>query len=337
MKVFQIQDAWSLDNLTLTQRPEPEAGPGQVKLRMKAASVNYRDLVVAQGAYGRKTDSLPRIMLCDGTGEVVEVGEGVSRFAPGDRVCPNFFQGWISGEPSREKFDSSLGAPLDGTMAEYMVLSEQGVSKAPAHLSEEAAATLPCAALTAWSALITQGGIKAGDKVLVQGTGGVSLFALQFAKMHGAEVIVTSSSDEKLARAHDLGADHGINYRTTPEWGRAAREIAGGDGLDHIVEVGGAETLPQALRCIRPGGRISMIGVLSGGSTDLQLGLVVTRNVRLQGVTVGSREGFEAMARAIERHRLEPVIDRIFPFEELRPAMDHLASGAHFGKVCIRH
>ncbi len=337
MKVFQIEDEWSLDNLTLAQRPDPEPGPGQVLLRMKAASVNYRDLVQARAGYGARSGSLPFIPLCDGVGEVAGVGPGVTRVAVGDRVCAMFFQGWLSGAPSREKFATSLGGPLDGTMAEFMVLAEEGVSRVPEHLGDEQAAALPCAALTAWSALVTEGGVKAGDMVLVQGTGGVSLFALQFAKLLGAEVIVTSSSDQKLERALGLGADHGINYETTPEWSRAARDLSGGAGVDHVVEVGGAETLLQSLLSVRVGGRISMIGVLSGSATELNLGRVVTRNVRIQGITVGNREGFEAMARAIGQHRLEPVIDRVFAFEELRAALDHLASGAHFGKICIRH
>jgi NADPH:quinone reductase-like Zn-dependent oxidoreductase len=234
-----------------------------------------------------------------------------------------------------ERLSASLGGPLDGVMAEYMVLSEQGVAKVPAYLSDEEAATLPCAALTAWSAIVTEGRVKPGDRVLVQGTGGVSLFALQFAKLVGAFVIVTSSSDAKLERARSLGADATINYTTTPEWGKVARELAGGDGVDHIVEVGGEKTLPQSLRAIRPGGAISLIGVLSGPSLDARLGLIVTRQVRLQGITVGSRDGFEAMTRALAQHQVRPVIDRVFSFEELPTALAYLASGAHVGKVCV--
>jgi len=209
------------------------------------------------------------------------------------------------------------------------------VAAAPAHLDDLQAATLPTAAVTAWRALISEGRIAPGDKVLVQGTGGVSLFALQFAKLAGAEVIVTSSSDDKLARARALGADATINYRTQPEWGRRAREIAGAEGVDHIVEVGGENTLGQSLRAIRPGGTISMIGVLSGGRMDASLGLVVTRHVRLQGITVGSRDDFLAMSAAIARHRLQPVVDRVFSFAELHAALDYLSSGQHFGKICV--
>jgi len=210
------------------------------------------------------------------------------------------------------------------------------VAKVPGYLSDEEAATLPCAALTAWSALVTEGDVKAGDRVLVQGAGGVSLFALQIAKLLGAFVIITSSSDEKLERAMALGADERINYITTPEWGKTAKNLTGGDGIDHIVEVGGEKTLPQYLRAIRPGGTVSMIGVLSGVNMGVSLGLIVTRKVRLQGITVGHRDSFEAMTRGLEQHQLKPVIDRVFSFEELKEAMAYLQEGKHFGKICIR-
>ncbi|HEX9371552.1 MAG TPA: NAD(P)-dependent alcohol dehydrogenase, partial [Roseiflexaceae bacterium] len=221
--------------------------------------------------------------------------------------------------------------------AELMVLPVEGVAPAPAHLDDVEAAALPTAAVTAWRALVTEGRVKPGDTVIVQGTGGVALFALQFAKLLGAYVIVTSSSDDKLARVRALGADETINYRTVPEWGKRARDIAGDDGVDHVVDVGGQGTLPQSLRAVRAGGTISLIGVLAGGTMDAALGPVVTRNVRLQGVTVGSADDFTAMARAITQHRLRPTIDRVFAFEELRPALDYLASGKHFGKICIKH
>jgi NADPH:quinone reductase-like Zn-dependent oxidoreductase len=337
MKVFQLQDDWSIDNLTLTERPQPEPGPGQVLVKMKAASLNYRDLVVPQRGYGKLTGTLPLIPISDGVGEVIAIGEGIGRVAVGDRVCPLMIQSWISGPPTMERLISTLGGPLDGVMTEYMVLSEQGVVKASEHLSDEEAATLPCAALTAWSAVVTDGQVKAGDRVLVQGTGGVSLFALQFAKLLGAHVIVTSSSDEKLQRAVNLGADEGLNYVSTPEWGKEVRRMAGADGVDLIIEVGGQKTLPQSLRAIRAGGTISLIGVLSGSNMDVSLGLIVIRKVRLQGITVGNRDGMEAMMRAISQHAIKPVIDRTFAFEELRQALDCLARGLHFGKICIRH
>lgn len=337
MRVFQIQDDWGFDHLQLATRPDPKPEPGQVLLKMKAASLNYRDLVVPNRGYGSFTGNLPLIPISDGVGEVVEVGAGVARVKVGDRVCPCFHQGWIAGEPDLERMTQTLGGPIDGAMADYMCLSEQGVVKAPAHLSDEEAATLPCAALTAWSALVTYESLHPGSRVLVQGTGGVALFALQFAKLIGAHVTVISSRDEKLARAKQLGADAGINYTTTPEWSKPARELTGGRGFDHIVELGGEKTLPQSLRAIRPGGTISMIGVLSGSALSAPLGLVVTRQVRLQGITVGHRDGFEAMMRAIEQHRVRPVIDRAFAFEQLKEALAYLKSGGHFGKICIRH
>jgi len=341
MKVFQIQDDWGMEHLKLASRPNPcpesGPGPGQVLLRMKAASLNYRDLVVPLRGYGSHTGRLPLIPLSDGVGEVVETGAGVTRARVGDRVCPLFAQAWISGEPTPERLARSLGGPVDGTMAELMLLPEEGVVQVPAQLSDEQAASLPCAALTAWSAIVTCDQLGPGSRVLVQGTGGVALFALQFAKLRGAQVTVISSSDEKIARAKALGADAAINYRRVPEWYKATRELTGNQGYDHIVELGGEKTLQQSLRCIRPGGTLSMIGVLSGGLLSAPLGLVVTRQVRLQGITVGNRDGFEAMLRAIGQHGLAPVIDKVFAFEELKEAMAYLKSGAHFGKVCIRH
>lgn len=337
MKVFQIQDDWGMANLKLATRPDPNAGPGQVVVRMKAASLNYRDLVVPDRGYGSHTGTLPLIPLSDGAGVVAEIGPGVTRVKVGDRVCPLFAQAWISGEPTPERLSRALGGPVDGTMAEYMLLSQEGVSRVPAHLTDEQAAALPCAALTAWSALVTHDRLEPGSRVLVQGTGGVALFALQFAKLRGCHVTVLSSSDQKIEKAKALGADAGINYSKVPDWYRATREITGGAGYDHIVELGGEKTLEQSLRCIRPGGTLSMIGVLSGGMLSARLGLVVTRQVRLQGITVGNRDGFEAMLRAVGQHGLQPVIDRVFAFEELKEAMAYLKSGAHFGKVCIRH
>jgi NADPH:quinone reductase-like Zn-dependent oxidoreductase len=337
MRVYQLQDDWSIDNLRRAERPDPAPKPGQVLIRLRAASLNYRDLFVLRRGYGASTGTLPLIPVSDGVGEIVALGEGVTRVARGARVCPMFFPDWIGGEPRAPNLAAILGGPLDGTMAELMAIDARSVSPVPEHLSDAEAATLPCAALTAWRALVSEGGLKAGDTVLVQGTGGVSLFALQFAKLLGARVIATSSSDAKLERAKELGADALINYRETPEWGAAAREMAGGEGVDHVVEVGGEQTVGQSLRAVRVGGTLSLIGVLSGGKMDVRLGPIVTRAVRMQGVTVGSREDFEAMARAIAQHRLRPVIDKVFPFDELHAALRHLASGAQFGKICIRH
>ena len=337
MRAWAIEDEWNIDHLRLTTRKEPRPGPGQVLVRMKAASLNYRDSYVIVRGYGSFTGNLPLVPISDGVGEVVEIGAGVTRAKVGDRVCPNFCQAWIGGDPTLERLSQSLGGPIDGTMVDLMCLPEAGVCAIPEHLSDEQAAGLPCAALTAWSAVMTHDTLGPGSRVLVQGTGGVALFALQFAKLLGAHVTVISSSDAKLARARQLGADAGINYVSTPEWYKPAREISGGRGFDHIVELGGEKTLPQSLRCIRPGGTLSMIGVLSGGALAAPLGLVVTRQVRLQGITVGSRDGFEAMLRAIDQHKLQPVVDRVFAFEQLKEALAYMKAGAQFGKVCIRH
>jgi NADPH:quinone reductase-like Zn-dependent oxidoreductase len=337
MRVFQVEDTWSRDNLRISARPDPQPGARQVRIRMKASALNYRDLLVPARGYGSRMKHLPLIMLGDGLGVVDSLGEGVTGLKPGDRVCPLFFQSWMSGAPNQQRLSLSLGCELDGTMAEFMVLPEEGVALAPSHLDDVEAASLPAAAVTAWRALVTEGRSRPGDKVLVQGTGGVSLFALQFAKMLGAHVIIISSSDEKLARARTMGADETINYNTVPEWGKHAREIAGGEGVDHVVEVGGQATMAQSLRAVRPGGTISVIGVLSGATLNVPLGQIVTRHVRLQGITVGSGDDFAQMAGAIARHKVHPAISRVFAFEELRPALDFLASGKHFGKICIRH
>lgn len=319
MKAWQLQDQWSIDALALAERPRPRPGRGEVLLRMRAASLNYRDLVVLRRGYGPQTGELPLVPVSDGVGEVVEVGAGVTRVAVGDRVCPSFFQG-----------GKSLGGPLDGVLQQEMILEESFLFKVPAHLSDEEAATLPCAALTAWSAIVVEGRTKPGDSVLVQGTGGVSLFALQFARLCGARVTVVSGSDAKLERAKALGAEHGINYRTTPEWGKET------GGHDVVVEIGGAQSLPQSLRAVRAGGTICLIGVVSGQSMALPLGPIFTRRVRLQGIRVGTPAEFESMLRAVEQHRLQPVVDRVFAFDELRAALDYLASGAHFGKIGLR-
>lgn len=337
MRVFQIDGGWGMDHLNPAQRPRPEPRAGQVLIRMHAASLNARDLIVPIRGYGRATGELPLIPVSDGVGTVVAVGERVTRAQIGDRVCPTYFQGWTGGEPTQENFATSLGGPLDGVMAEYMCLSEQGIVRVPDYLTHDEAATLPCAALTAWSAIVTHATTRPGDHVLVQGTGGVALFALAFAKLHGAHVTVISSSDEKLAQARQLGADAIVNYVTKPEWSRPAREIAAErGGFDKIIELGGEATLTQSVKSIRVGGTIALIGVLSGLSPTLPLGAIVTRQVRLQGVTVGHRDGFEAMLTAMEQHRIRPVIGKIFGFDDLKAAMAEIAAPTGLGKTIIR-
>lgn len=335
MRVFEIQDKTGLEALTLAQRPEPSPGVGQILLKMRAASLNYRDLMMVKGAYGSKK-RLPLIPLSDAVGEVVAVGERVTRVKTGDRVAGIFFQKWVAGERTEAIASSALGGAIDGLLAEYAVLDEDGVVHVPEHLSDEEAACLPCAAVTAWNGLITQGGLKAGDTVLVQGTGGVSIFALQFALSMGARVIATSSSDEKLERVRKLGATDGINYKQTADWDEKVRELTGGIGVDHVVEVGGAGTLIKSLQAVRMGGQISLIGVLSGTNGEINPFPIVMKNVRVQGIYVGSREMFEAMNRAIALHQLRPIVDRVFPLMQAREALAYMESGAHFGKICIR-
>ncbi len=334
MRVFEIHGSFGLDNLRSSERPDPAPGPGEVLLGMRSVSLNYRDLLMVRGHYNPR-QPLPLIPCSDGVGEVMAVGDGVKRVAVGDRVATIFSQTWLGGPPSAEKLSGTVGGPLDGTLAERMVLSAEGVVPVPGHLTDVEAATLPCAALTAWSALVEQGSVAAGDVVVVQGTGGVSVFALQFARLLGARVIVTSSSDAKLERALELGAWKAINYKEDPAWGKTIRRLTDGVGADHVVEVGGAGTLEQSLKAVRVGGQVSVIGVLSGVASEINIIPILMQNVRLQGILVGSREGFERMNRAIAAHAMRPVVDRVFPFDDAPAAFHHMASGSHFGKIGI--
>lgn len=334
MRAYRIAEMNGPDSLRLDDLAGPSVGAGRVVVRVHAASLNYRDLMVIRGDYSKNLP-LPLVPLSDGAGEVVEVGPGVTRFRVGDRVAGCFFSAWDCGPFDERVSRSALGGAIDGVLAERVALPETGLVRVPDHLSFEEAATLPCAALTAWHALMEGGGLKAGQSVLVQGTGGVSLFALQFARLAGARVIATSSSDEKLARARELGAAETINYRTNPDWEDAVRDLTGGLGVDYVVEVGGAGTLARSLKAVRLGGHVAMIGVLTGkGQIDPTP--LLFRSIRLQGIFVGSRIMFEAMNRAVALHQLRPVIDRVFPFEQAADAYRHLASGSHFGKVVIR-
>jgi NADPH:quinone reductase-like Zn-dependent oxidoreductase len=334
MRVYQLPQATGIDALVELDLPTPKPGPRQVLVKVAACSLNYRDLAIALGTY-RMPIKPSLVPLSDGTGEVVEVGAGVTRVKVGDRVASCFFQRWIGGPPEADTHLSALGGSIDGMLRDYAVLEEHGVVRLPAHLSFEDGATLPCAAVTAWHALAEHARIVAGQSVLVQGTGGVSIFALQFARLMGAQIIVTSSSEQKLARAMELGAAHGVNYKTTPEWEKAVLEASGGAGVDHVVEVGGPGTLARSLRAIRIGGKITMIGVLSGAA-EINPMLIFSRRANLQGISVGSLQMFEAMNRAIAVAGLKPVIDKVFAFDEAPAAYRHMQSAQHFGKIVIR-
>jgi NADPH:quinone reductase-like Zn-dependent oxidoreductase len=337
MRAYQLPKGGAgIEALARVERPDPpKPAHRQVLVRVRACSLNFRDLGIVRGSYRMPVrDNV--IPLSDGAGEVVEVGPGVTHFKTGDRVAGNFFQRWAGGEAAADTHASALGGGIDGMLAEYALLEEDGVVKIPAHLSVEEGATLPCAAVTVWHAMMEHAKLKAGDSVLLQGTGGVSIFGLQFARAMGIAAIITSSSDDKLARAKALGAAHGINYKANPDWDKVAVEFTGGRGVDHVVEVGGAATLTRSFHAIRVGGKITLIGGLSGGATELNPGLIFARRANVQGISVGSTQMFMAMNRAIEVSGIKPVIDKVFGFEEAQAAYHHMASGAHFGKIVIR-
>lgn len=325
--------AFSLAALTLSERPVPRPQRGEILIRVRAASLNYRDLAILGGRYLENLP-LPFVPASDACGEVVELGEEVTRFRVGDRVLPIYVQGWHDGLPTREqRTRKTLGAPLGGVLQDYIVVPAEDAVAAPAFMSDAEASTLPIAGLTAWSALV-EGGIKPGDVVLVIGTGGVSLFALQFAKISGATVIVLSSSDEKLSRARALGADVGINYRKTVDWPLAVRELTHHRGADIIVETGGA-TLSQSLSAIAYGGFVAVIGFTAGHDATVQVRQFIGPLVRLQGIAVGSRARFEAMNRALTQHQMRPVLDTLFPLDEAAQAFARMQRGEHFGKIVV--
>jgi NADPH:quinone reductase-like Zn-dependent oxidoreductase len=332
MKAYEIQGEGGIDALALVERPSPEPGPGQIKVAVRANSLNYRDLNTVR-APARMGLAFPRVPNSDGAGEVMAVGGGVTQFKPGDRVAGCFFQDWSAGEVTPAAMASAMGGAIDGMAAEEVVLNARGAVAVPDHLSYEEAATLPCAALTAWHALVVKGGLKAGETVLLLGTGGVSIFALQFAAMMGARAIITSKSDDKLERAKELGAWETINYQTTPDWAAAVRALTGGRGVDHVVEVGGGGTLEASIEAVRLGGHIALIGVLTMGTINPMP--ILRKSIRLNGIYVGSRAWFEAMNAAISANALKPVIDRSFPFTEAPAAFHHMQSAQHFGKIVL--
>jgi NADPH:quinone reductase-like Zn-dependent oxidoreductase len=331
MKGWQIP-SFGVDSLEFVERQAQVPGPGEVLVEIRAVSLNFRDLRMVQGLYNPKL-KLPRIPCSDGAGQVLAVGEGVTALKPGDRVAGIFMQNWLDGPLTKAKSQGALGGDIDGTLAEQIVLREQGLVRISEHLSFEEAATLPCAAVTAWSALEVAG-VKPGDTVLIQGTGGVSIFALQFAKMRGARVLGVSSSDEKLERARALGLDAGLDYKKTPDWDRWVHEQTGGEGVELVIEVGGAGTLGRSLKSVGFAGTVAQIGVLAAGSDPLPIPLVLHKRVRLQGIYVGSRADFIAMNRAIAQAQLRPVFES-FPWSETREVFKRMESGGHFGKLVM--
>lgn len=331
MKAIEVQGDWGIDHLAVVEQPEPVPGPGQIVVAMKAASLNYRDLLTVTGRGGAR---LPMIPFSDGAGDVVTVGAGVTRVRQGDRVCPTFFQSWIDGPVTAAKRASALGGSAPGVLQQRMLLDAEGVTPFPTHLSYLEAATLPCAGLTAWRGLVDEARIAPGQWVLIQGTGGVSIFALQFAKAMGCKVVVTSSSDQKLEHARKLGADVAINYKTTPDWGKAAAKATDG-GVDCVIEVGGAETFNQSLDAARVGGSVVVIGLLSGAAQKIFVPTIFGKNLHIHGISVGSREQFEAMNAFIARHGLKPVVDQVYPWLKVQDALKAMQAGAHFGKICL--
>jgi NADPH:quinone reductase-like Zn-dependent oxidoreductase len=334
MKTWELQARPGFDALTPGERPSPGVGAGEVKVRVRAVSLNYRDVLIARGA--EKTLRSPRVPASDGAGEVVAVGPGVTRWKPGDRVMANFFPHWVDGELNDAHHASALGgAGADGMLREEVVLPEHSWVRMPAGYSFEEGATLPCAALTAWQALFEVTSLRPGETVLLQGSGGVSVFALQLAKAAGARVLMTSSSADKAKRLRELGAEEVIDYRADPRWGERAWALAGGRGVDHVVDVGGQATLDQSSAALRYGGTLSMLGVLTGGRGEVDLHSIFRRRQIVRGVYVGSVSMFERLVAALASTGIRPVIDRTFAFDDARAAWEHLASGRHLGKVVV--
>lgn len=335
MRAWQITEFTGPSGLRLLDVADLKPQAGEVLVRIRAVSLNYRDLTATRKARPGNLPA-PFTVCSDGAGEIAALGDGVTGWKVGDRVMPTFFQGWTSGPMTRDVMKTALGGALPGVLAECALLRADGLVRVPDHLSWEEAATLPCAGVTAWHALVSKGQLQAGQTVLCLGTGGVSIFALQFAKAHGARVIITSSSDEKLARARALGADETINYMTTTDWERTVFELTDKRGVDHVVEVGGAGTLQQSLEAVCYGGRVSLIGVLSGFEGKVNPWPIVARSVAVQGIYVGSREMFEAMNAFLTRHAVRPVVDEVFEFGDAQAAFERMSSASHFGKIVVR-
>jgi len=333
MRAMAIVEGFGLDHLKLIQRPIPEPRHTEVVIRISAVSLNYRDMDMVLGTYPFSFP-LPLVPTSDGVGEVVAVGEGVTRAKIGDRVLGTFHQSWIAGR--YEEGTPQLGGSADGMLAEYVRLDQQGIAHAPSNLTDEEAATLPCAGLTSWHSLVTESQLQAGDTVLIQGTGGVSLFGLQFSAMFGARTIVTSSSDAKLERAKSLGATHTINYVKTPVWHPEVRALNGGRGVDHVIEVGGPDSFLQSLQAIRIGGQINMVGYIGSKHGAINPLEILYHRATVRGIPVGSRESFEAMNRAIEANNMRPVIDKVFPWTHAVAAIRYMQEGKHFGKIILK-
>ena len=334
MKIWRI-GTFGVEKLEQVEVPIPVIGAHQVLIRVHAVSLNFRDLLMVKGHYNPKL-ALPRIPCSDGAGEVAAIGAEVHQWKIGDRVAGIFMQNWLDGRPTSQKEVGALGGDIDGMLAEYVALPAESVVAIPEHLTYEEAATLPCAGVTAWNAITTAGKVRPGQTVLIQGTGGVSIFALQFAKLAGTRVIGTSSSDEKLARARSLGLDAGLNYTTSPDWAPWVLEQTGGEGADLVVEVGGAGTLPQSVKAVRVGGTIAQIGVLAGIEEKLLIAPILHKQINIQGIYVGSRQNFVEMNTAISHSGLTPMIDKIYGFSDVRDALSAMEAGSHFGKIVIR-